>query len=758
MRYQASGSTINNLMLDRDTLDKHLQQLLVLLFHLLVFLTPLFFIWVNEELFEFNKMLLVYTLTTLIVATAVGKTILTHQLSWRKTPFDLPILLFLSSQLLSTFFSIHPYTSLFGYYTRFNGGLLSTLSYIAIFYLAVNFLEKKHLKSILISLLSSAILVSVWGTLEKFGSSFSCRLMIGRFSNDCWPESLDVANRVFASFGQPNWLAAFLTAVLPLSFIASLWIYVQLHKKIWKLSALILALATPLVIIGCTVFTKSDSGILAAAVAFLITLLLSTANIWRSEKLRQQISHRKWLKNIRVSIKFYLVSCALLLMMVTAITSKIWMPKLNTLADYLSGHLSSLTSQSNNQESLNLVPAALKSGSNSGRIRLIVWQGALAVWQRYPILGSGVETFAYSYYRDRPLDHNALSEWDFLYNKAHNEFLNYLATTGAVGLATYLLLCGSFIFVPLRYLFKKNSDKHQSRYDLLVTSAVISSQVAILITNFFGFSTVMVSILFFLVPAAWFVWISPSKNIHKFNSVKNIYVQLAASILILIVAVFFIVSIAHIWYADFLFASGKRANLDSQITLSMTLLQKAVIIRPFESTFYEELIDVQSQVAIDFYKKSDDVSALNYYNQAILNSKVLLYLNPVSLTSYKSIVKSLFTLSQMDDALLGNVQNVLEKAQTLAPTDPKIVYNQGITAYKQGDIGQAKEFLVNSIQLKSDFEPARMSLGAIYFEQNELTEATQQYVYVLEKIQPNNEQAKIKLLEIKKLQDEKGKK
>jgi len=79
-------------------------------------------------------------------------------------------------------------------------------------------------------------------------------------------------------------------------------------------------------------------------------------------------------------------------------------------------------------------------GSDSMDIRKVVWQGAIELGQRYPLFGPGVETFAYTYYWVRPAAHNLLSEWDFLYNKAHNEYLNFLATTGFFGLFSYLLL------------------------------------------------------------------------------------------------------------------------------------------------------------------------------------------------------------------------------------------------------------------------------------------------------------------------------
>ena len=96
--------------------------------------------------------------------------------------------------------------------------------------------------------------------------------------------------------------------------------------------------------------------------------------------------------------------------------------------------------------------AGALGGTDSGQIRLYVWQGALDIWKAYPLFGTGVETFAFAYYQFRPAEHNLTSEWDYLYNKAHNEYLNYLATTGALGLGSYLLFIGVFIFITLRYL------------------------------------------------------------------------------------------------------------------------------------------------------------------------------------------------------------------------------------------------------------------------------------------------------------------
>src|SRR5690606_10005656 len=59
--------------------------------------------------------------------------------------------------------------------------------------------------------------------------------------------------------------------------------------------------------------------------------------------------------------------------------------------------------------------------SSTGQMRLLVWQGSLKLIEQRPWLGSGPETFAYSFLSQRPAAMNLTTEWNFLYNKAHNE-------------------------------------------------------------------------------------------------------------------------------------------------------------------------------------------------------------------------------------------------------------------------------------------------------------------------------------------------
>src|SRR3989344_2165292 len=105
-----------------------------LTFYSLFFVVPLIFLPGHVELFQFNKMITVYLGTIIITALWLIRMVIKKRILLRKTPLDLPILLFLFSQVLSTILSIEPHTSLFGYYSRFHGGLLSTISYILLYY------------------------------------------------------------------------------------------------------------------------------------------------------------------------------------------------------------------------------------------------------------------------------------------------------------------------------------------------------------------------------------------------------------------------------------------------------------------------------------------------------------------------------------------------------------------------------------------------------------------------------------------------
>ena len=126
-----------------------LDSAIFILFRILVFFVPIILLPFTSELFEFNKIILVYISTVLIVGSWAAKTILQRKFIFRRTIFDIPLLLFLFSQIVSTIASFDSRTSFLGYYSRFNGGLTSLLCYSLLYWAWVaNIDAKKTLKAL----------------------------------------------------------------------------------------------------------------------------------------------------------------------------------------------------------------------------------------------------------------------------------------------------------------------------------------------------------------------------------------------------------------------------------------------------------------------------------------------------------------------------------------------------------------------------------------------------------------------------------
>ena len=111
---------------------------------MLFFLIPLAFTSDTSELFEFNKLWLTFILSIIIGLAWGTKMVIRRQFKIQRTPLDIPIVLFLISEIISTVFSLDTHISLWGYYSRFNGGLLSILSYVFLYYAFVSNLREEE--------------------------------------------------------------------------------------------------------------------------------------------------------------------------------------------------------------------------------------------------------------------------------------------------------------------------------------------------------------------------------------------------------------------------------------------------------------------------------------------------------------------------------------------------------------------------------------------------------------------------------------
>lgn len=762
-------------------------------FYLLFFLVPLAFTSDTSELFEFNKLWLTFILTIIIGTAWFTKMVIKKEFRIQKTPLDIPIGLFLFSQIISSFISLDMHTSLWGYYSRFNGGLFSIFAYVFLFYAFVsNFRnEEEHeekkafdvkrvylfigaivlffggtllsslikggttagipfqlfaitttavlsfvvfmkaapigiIKRSLYIILTSAILVILWGLPSHFGFDPTCLLFRGTFDVSCWTSDFQPRVRMFSTLGQPAWLAAYLATLLPLT--AALFINFVKGKNLRNIKSVNFLFAVGYITFFALLYlsllyTQSRGAIIAF---WVILPILAVLYLWYYVKPQFSV------KKLHLDFKALLF----VLLVTFGVTFFAGQPfaQLNKLT--LSGLKETFSKPEVNQNEKKAetttetpAPTVELGGTDSGTIRLLVWQGAIDIWKNNLVFGSGLETYAFAYYKHRPAAHNLTSEAKYLYNKAHNEYLNYLATTGTFGIVTYLSMIGGFLFFSLKTLFKRR--KKPSQTDFLVLS-LIAGYCGILFTNFFGFSVVMINILFYLIPAFVFMLLglinydksyrlpfSKSETLNLGNGQK------VSVITIVVIALLMLLNLITYWNADRKYYYGVNYDRGGDYQSAYNFLKEAVDMKPNEPVYkdefaYNNAVLGSAILAQSAQQKEGQEQNLQIAKQlidaAIKGTNEVTTEHPNNIVFLKTKVRVFYTLGQVDTSYLPKALEAIKKTSELAPTDADVSYNLGVLYGQTGDSLNAVKTLENSIKLKPDDSKVYYALGIFYHQ------------------------------------------
>ena len=678
-------------------------------FYAIFFFVPLTFTGDTSELFEFNKMWLTFGLAIVIAVAWLSKMMITKEIRIQRTVLDIPVGLFLLSQIIATIFSLDQHVSFWGYYSRFNGGLLSMITYIFLYYALVSNVALKQVIRYLYASIAAGIATSLWGLPSHFGYDPTCLVFRGTFDVSCWTDAFQPKVRIFSTLGQPDWLAAYLVMLTPISFAFGAFF----AKKKQTLLSIFFFAATFLFYLD-NLYTRARSGFIGMVVA--LGLLLG----WYIWSERKALRKNTLTQNI-IAHKFSVITLGLILVTTFFIGTSI--TQLDRFS--FSGIQQFFASKQVTQPTKPTAPAPQAAptefgGTDSGQIRLYVWEGALKIWKDHPIFGTGVETFAYAYYLYRPIGHNMTSEWDYLYNKAHNEYLNYLATTGLFGLGTYLAIIILFLFFAIKkFLHNKELDPLSQ----LMIPALISAYISILVTNFFGFSVVTQNIYLFLIPGFVFFLLAilPNEKLliisPKAPSSGEVsgFAWLGIAIVSIIGAYLILVLIQY-RSADISYALGQNLDHAGQYQQAYGPLHQAYQQRPDEPVFMDELTLNDAVLASALASQNDTADANKLAQEAVSVSNTLITNHPNSVVYWKTRVRVMYILSQNNPHYLQLALEAIQKAKALAPTDAKITYNLALLQAQTNHADQAINTLQETIKLKPDYQDAYFALGTYYRE------------------------------------------
>lgn len=687
----------------------------------LFFLAPLIMNSRTSEIFEFNKMLLIYTSSIIVFSLwLIHKIVAPGPLL--RPRFLVVLSLFLATQILSTIFSIDPHTSVFGYYGRFNGGLLSIIAYLTLFFVFLQTFDTFAILRLLKISVISSVLVILWGFSGKVGLDFSCLVFTGQLTNECWTAQFQPAVRMFSTIGQPNWLGAYLA----IHFFIGIYFLLETLKNHGKnRNVLYFYLLSNFMAL---LFTRSRSSLLALGIG-LITFIVLLFFIKQIKTLKDHVR----------SISLFAIAISLVVL-----TFKTGIPAVDRFIA-----LPSVT-----QTQTDPKPAddaiSVPSSSNvtdSFDIRQVVWKGALDLGFRYPILGTGVETFAYSYYETRPLQHNQTSEWDFIYNKAHNEYLNYFATTGFIGVVSYILMIGSTIYLFIR------SSVRSKKYSLLNIS-LLCSYVTILVTNFFGFSTTTINLFFYILPAVPIVLDEdPVKGAimkEKVNWWK--YLPVGLTVLVML---FLLGKVINYFRADVIYAKANQHMGNSQYQQALYAFDDALNLR-YEHVYEDKMSFALANLSYMASEQKEDALATKLLNLSRGYNNKTLAASPRNVLYWKTTAKNEYLFYQATNNVdsLTKAIEALTLAETLAPTDPRLPYSQALfySALAQSSEKEKEKYkklsleqIDRSINLKPNYRDAYMLKGQILRQFEETDKSRQVFEFMLKTFDPNDVEVKEEL-------------
>lgn len=506
---------------------------------LMLFFLPLIFSTRTYDNFALHKAVFFHISLSFIVVFLVFYSIQNHGDSgYRiyKDPLFLPLIFLFCAVTLSVLRSQNLFLSLLGNYQRFDGfwHFLNLL----IFYFSVRyiFVSEPPSASIPFIVILSSFCVSMYALCQHFGLDW--------FS---W-ESID--RRSISTFGHANALASYLAMAFP--FVFSEYLNPVVFPK--KLVARMVSWIFCVVLFSALLLTFSRAGLLSftAGIVFVLAAM-------GRDRLKRY--------GLKVFVLFVFFACAVFYFQVEAKTKILPV----TLGErYLS--------------SVNLHESTVRE-------RFLIWESCVKIVKDFPWSGTGYEALVsvFPAYKSAAL---AETGQPYLADKAHNEYLNMAATTGFFGLFAYLWLVLSILMVMFRAL-KKHTWMNDNAF---LDSCTYGSALTVYLVNiFFGFSSVVTQVYFFL-SAAYF-----SAAVHKeganrnqtgISAVdKNKPVKIIFAAMFISFVVFNVRWNVSIWLADINF---KKAAARAAVNLSASLsyLQKSVSLNPMEDAYRLELARV----------------------------------------------------------------------------------------------------------------------------------------------------------------------
>jgi len=708
----------------------------------LVFFMPLFWLSWTVESHEFNKQyLLVFLVALAFLAWLAKMTIAQKKISFRRTPLDIWILVFMFIMILSGVFSLDKISSWLGFYGRFSDSIIGILSLCVVYFVVVNnFSLKKNklnasskkqglsLEKILNLILASSWLVVIITYLSVFN-------IWSKISG--LPEIMSYRSFNTVS-GSLEGLSIFLVATIGILIGGILTAKKQKknsdiikgdlvdNKKKGKIKRLF----------GC--FSNCKNYGLASKVILTIAsvILLVLINFWPA-----------WLA-LGV-MTFFLMIMAFWTRIFRWNTNLLMLPIILLLISvfYLAG-FDTKVGVLNNMPFFNAnLPQELILDSDISKS--ITWQ----TLKNYPVLGSGPGTYMSDFVKFKPVEFNQSNFWNIRFDKSSSYLMEIIGTIGILGILSYSLILFIFLLIMSSSL-QKMRDKGDSKdkaekikgkvlnKDKLIILPFFLAWLALAAGQFVYLQNTVLSFYFWLFTALGIIgWQKIQSTPYRkttFSFKKMPEVGLVMNIVLLIIifasaGLFYLGGIFY--YADTLFRQPSETNEDLVIKM-----EKIVNLNRYRENYRRALSQVYLINAWNEANRPAEEQNIELLQMlaagSIEQARIASSLSPNSVSTWENLSNIYRDSSGLIGGTIPFALEAFAKASELEPNNP-FFYRERCRLNlisEEKDWEETVGYCQKAVELKENYLDAHIQLALVYEEKGDLEKAIEQMESILDKL------------------------
>lgn len=690
----------------------------------MVFFVPIYFAWFQENytIFDLNKSVALHCLLAITIITWLIQISLQGKFQWQGNK-----LFFIFGTvvavvfLLSTIFSLHPVISLWGSYER-QQGLYNLWHYVALtFFIVVVIKNREQVHNLIIALLLGSVFASGYGLLQLFGLDFYK-----------WGEDID---RLFSSFGQPNFFGHYLAVLLPLTLYAIFFLSKNIYTRIGYSTLLVAEVL-------CLIFTFSRSAWMAffiTGVGFILWILLR-----RGKK----------------------VLFGVFIILIVGLTVLVSLPTIRE-------KIAAVAWQQDGQAAQRFL-SIFNLNFGTTRTRLLYWEAAVNGFKdatlKQKIFGHGPDALPnvfVKYYQPEWAYFETINSFP---DRAHNFILDIVLQFGLLGFVSITLFVG---YIVVRLI--KVTWNEQNPQNYWVGVSVLSALCIYGINNFFSFSLVSMNVVFYaLLGVAWLIgnnYTSSTFSLDFFQPISRWV--LTGAILIFLITLLYGYNFRPLM-ADYYFFEVKKAETRGDCQSVVSNMEKTLNWYPVshfysrafisygincffaysskkEQQYFAEILLTQANnihskekqyyTLVDLSRLYSILSSFidqKYYNNAKAHYEELLSINP-SITFVYSDFGRMELWHKNYHQAIAIFNKGIEVMPSVEPKDPRHrrndivmqlanLYTQiGITLNEQKKYDESASWYIKSLKIFPYDLNARKNLADYYYLSGNLPESLRHY-------------------------------